>query len=207
MKKALVWTTMLVLILNSGVFAQSLGTAFTYQGKLNDGGSPANGMYDLEFKLYKGLTTGSQVGITRIKENVYVYDGYFTAPLDFEDMAFLGDPRYLEIGVRLYTSTGTFTTLIPRQLVSPTPYALYAEKSNWNYLEHIPADIADGDDRNIQFMAFEKTSIVSGVAQKNPQTIERGQGIQYLPRQTPDCREISHCRYGNVDPPVFRDRS
>ncbi|MCP4710321.1 MAG: hypothetical protein GY869_16995, partial [Planctomycetes bacterium] len=149
MKKTFAWTTMLMLVLASGVFAQSLGTVFTYQGKLNDGGSVANGIYDLEFKLFKGLTSGSQVGITNVKEDVNVYDGHFTVSLDFGNMAYLGDPRYLEIGVRPYTSTGAFTTLSPRQLVAPTPYALYAEKSNWNSLEHMPSDIADGDDNTM----------------------------------------------------------
>ena len=35
------------------------GTAFTYQGQLNDGGSPANGSYDLEFKIYTMPTGGT----------------------------------------------------------------------------------------------------------------------------------------------------
>jgi hypothetical protein len=30
----------------------SLGTGFTYQGYLEDGGSPVNGSYDLQFNLY-----------------------------------------------------------------------------------------------------------------------------------------------------------
>ena len=34
----------------STVLAQ--GTAFTYQGRLNSGGSPANGTYDLQFTIY-----------------------------------------------------------------------------------------------------------------------------------------------------------
>lgn len=36
------------------------GTAFTYQGRLMDGGSPANGSYDLEFRLYDD--TGTLLG-------------------------------------------------------------------------------------------------------------------------------------------------
>src|SRR5438445_1065065 len=50
-------------------FAQ--GTAFTYQGRLNDGGAPANGSYDLTFTLLNvssgagtmaGPVTNSAVG-------------------------------------------------------------------------------------------------------------------------------------------------
>jgi len=31
------------------VSATPLGTAFTYQGRLSDGGAPASGIYDLRF--------------------------------------------------------------------------------------------------------------------------------------------------------------
>ncbi|MCL5099337.1 MAG: hypothetical protein M1608_17745, partial [Candidatus Omnitrophica bacterium] len=34
------------------------GTAFTYQGRLNSGGSPANGSYDLTFTLFATKTDG-----------------------------------------------------------------------------------------------------------------------------------------------------
>ena len=44
----------------STVFAQ--GTAFTYQGRLNDGGAPANGTYDLTFALFDEATGGAQHG-------------------------------------------------------------------------------------------------------------------------------------------------
>ena len=32
--------------------AAPLGTAFTYQGQLNSGANPANGIYDLRFTIY-----------------------------------------------------------------------------------------------------------------------------------------------------------
>jgi len=41
-----------------------LGTAFTYQGYLTDGDSPANGMYDLRFILYDSASERGQVGST-----------------------------------------------------------------------------------------------------------------------------------------------
>lgn len=37
-------------------------TAFTYQGSLNTGGSPANGNHDFEFALFDALVAGSQLG-------------------------------------------------------------------------------------------------------------------------------------------------
>src|SRR5215510_9052663 len=36
------------------------GTAFTYQGRLNDGAGPASGIYDLRFAIYDLLTGGTQ---------------------------------------------------------------------------------------------------------------------------------------------------
>jgi hypothetical protein len=39
-----------------------MGTAFTYQGKLQDGGAPADGLYDFDFKLFDGAD-GSYVSV------------------------------------------------------------------------------------------------------------------------------------------------
>ena len=41
---------LLALLLDLGARAQ--GTAFTYQGRLQDTGEPANGTYDLRFTLF-----------------------------------------------------------------------------------------------------------------------------------------------------------
>src|ERR1039458_2328372 len=44
----------------STLFAQ--GTAFTYQGRLNAGGNPANGSYSLRFTLYGASAGGNVAG-------------------------------------------------------------------------------------------------------------------------------------------------
>jgi len=41
--------------------AAAQGTAFTYQGRLNSGGNPANGSYDLTFSLFNTATARSIV--------------------------------------------------------------------------------------------------------------------------------------------------
>lgn len=102
----------------------TVGTAFTYQGRLNDGGSPANGEYDLRFMLYNAASSGTQVGSMVAKENTAVTDGLFTVQLDFGSDIFTGEARYLEIGVRPGASGANFTTLSPRQALTPAPYAL-----------------------------------------------------------------------------------
>jgi hypothetical protein len=104
----------------------ALATTFTYQGRLTDGGSPANGTYDLRFILYDAESGGSQVGTTVTRDDVVVANGLFSVDLDFGANAFQGAARWLEIAVRPGTSTGTYTVLSPRQPVSPAPYALFA---------------------------------------------------------------------------------
>ena len=114
--------------LNPELSAAPLGTAFTYQGKLTDGGTPANGNYDLRFILYDADVGGSQVGPILTNAAVLVSGGLFTVPLDFGGGVFTGDARWLEIGVRA-NGGGNFTTLSQRQPFTPTPYALYASNA------------------------------------------------------------------------------
>ncbi|MFB0537257.1 MAG: tail fiber domain-containing protein [Anaerolineae bacterium] len=106
------------------VLQAQMGTSFTYQGRLTDGGSPANGTYDFRFRLYDAASGGTQVGSTVTKGDVTVTDGLFTVQLDFGSGVFTGDARYLEIGVRPGESTGAYTPLLPRQALTPAPYAL-----------------------------------------------------------------------------------
>ena len=44
--------------------ATALTTTFTYQGRLTDGGSPANGAYDLRFILYDAESGGARRAAT-----------------------------------------------------------------------------------------------------------------------------------------------
>ncbi len=99
------------------------GTIFTYQGRLNDGGQPANGTnYGMLFYLYDAPTGGSLVGNLGIV-SVTVSNGLFTVPLNF-DHVFDGNPRWLEINVQ--KNGGSYSTLTPRQPLRPTPYAITA---------------------------------------------------------------------------------
>lgn len=105
------------------VTAQAQQTAFTYQGKLADGGTAANGNYDLQFALFDSPTDGTQISTTQTLTGVSVSAGIFTVSLDFGANAFNGASRYLEIGARPGGS-GSFITLSPRQPISSTPYAV-----------------------------------------------------------------------------------
>ena len=104
--------------------AAPLGTAFTYQGKLADGGQPANGLYDFQFALHDAVTGGNFLANTDLDE-VAVTNGLFTVQLDFGAAAFTGAARWLGITVGASTN-GVPVTLVPRQPLTPAPYALFA---------------------------------------------------------------------------------
>src|SRR5712692_6484061 len=61
----------LALLLAAGT-ARAQTSAFTYQGKLTDGGTPANGNYDLQFALWDSLSSGAQIGATQTVNTVAV---------------------------------------------------------------------------------------------------------------------------------------
>jgi hypothetical protein len=124
----------------------ALGTAFTYQGRLTDGGAPANGAYDFEFRLYDSLSGTTQIGSAVVKDNVSVTGGVFTVQLDFGASAFAGEARWLQISVRAGSSSGAYTTLSPRQELTAAPYALYATRAPWSGLTSVPSGFADGVD-------------------------------------------------------------
>lgn len=101
-----------------------VGEAFTYQGLLTDGGSPADGLYDFEFELHDHLTANSPVGSSIFYNNVLVTRGLFSVQLDFGSDVFTGDARWLEVRVRPGDSAGPLEVLSPRQELTPAPYAL-----------------------------------------------------------------------------------
>ena len=106
--------------------ASGQDTAFTYQGRLLDGTNAANGSYDLRFILFDVDQFGFPIGGILTNQDVAVRGGLFTVTLDFGAAPFVGTQYWMEIGVRPGVATGAFTTLVPRQPLTPAPYALYA---------------------------------------------------------------------------------
>ncbi|OGO38126.1 MAG: hypothetical protein A2W35_01695 [Chloroflexi bacterium RBG_16_57_11] len=100
------------------------GTGFTYQGRLVDNGSPANGSYDIQFLLFDSEAAGAQIGPIVTHNDVAINQGFFSVELDFGTGAFGGGGRWLQIAVRPGSSTGAYTLLSPRQKLSPAPSAL-----------------------------------------------------------------------------------
>ncbi len=108
----------------------ALDRRFTYQGRLVNGGVPVNGSCDLRFTLFDAASGGTQVGAIQTLTNVAVSDGLFSVTLnagnEFGSSAFTGQRRWLAVAVRCPAGSGSFTTLSPRQELTPAPYALYA---------------------------------------------------------------------------------
>lgn len=107
--------------------AAAAESAFTYQGRLSDGGAAANGIYDFRFTTYDApnggnLVSGGSVAIPGIG----VSNGLFTAVLDFGVNVFNGAARFLEIAVRTNGSAGSYTPLTPLQQITAAPYAVNA---------------------------------------------------------------------------------
>jgi len=114
-----------------------LGSAFTYQGQLKQGGAPFDGTADFEFTLWDDAGSGdppiggTQVGGVQAINALPVTAGLFTVALnaggEFGGDAFNGNARWVQIAVRSPAgSGGSFTTLAPRQPLTAAPHALFA---------------------------------------------------------------------------------
>lgn len=103
--------------------------AFSYQGRLLDAGAPANGSYDFIIELYDNPTVGSPLAScsnvgTGSLLNQPVQNGLFTFYLicgGDNSAVFTAGGRWIQVQARR-TGTTIYTTL-PRQPISPTPYA------------------------------------------------------------------------------------
>ncbi len=108
-----------------------VGRGFMYQGRLKQDGAAVSGPADLTFSLWTQDAGGTQVGATETVGGVPVNEGLLTVELnrfnEFGAGAFDGSPRWLEIAVRSPAGSGPYTTLAPRQAVTPGALAWFAE--------------------------------------------------------------------------------
>ena len=115
-------------------FAQApMGTAFTYQGQLKLSGAAITGDVDVQFTLWDAATLGSMIAGPVTELSVPVADGLFDVDIDFGEGPFNGEARWLEILVRSPAGAGAYTTLDPRQELTPVPYAIYARKAQFAF--------------------------------------------------------------------------
>jgi hypothetical protein len=94
-------------------------TSFTYQGKLSANGQPANGHFDMVFRLYDAESGGAPVGNAYMATQQTVVNGVFAIDLGFPGVPFDGQQYWIQATV------GT-QDLTPRQPVNSVPVAQYA---------------------------------------------------------------------------------
>jgi hypothetical protein len=137
-----------------------MGTAFTYQGRLQQNGQYVNGVTcDFQFSLYTTPGTGTppsggtQLGPT-LPLSAAVTNGYFTVDLNF-GAVFSGTARYLQVEVHCPTGPSGFTPMGQRISLNPVPYAMYADNVgsaasvDWSRVISKPAGFADNFDNDL----------------------------------------------------------
>jgi len=108
---------------------------FTYQGRLDVGGAPANGFYDMTFTLADSAVGGFALSVDSIN-NVPVLDGVFTVEIDFPSALMNSSSRWMSINVE-------GTILSPRVRMRETPRALNAVRANTAGTIETPFDVLD----------------------------------------------------------------
>ncbi len=157
------------------LFAQ--GTAFTYQGRLNNGANLANGIYDLQFTIYDAGGGSNVIAGPLTNIATAVSDGLFLATLDFGSGVFTGPARWLEMAVR--TNGGAaFSILAPRQQLTPTPYGIYSASAGSAVFANSAATATSAGSATTAVTAYAIGSVPStNVAQLNvPNTTVQATG-------------------------------
>jgi hypothetical protein len=161
----------------TGVYAQ--GTVFTYQGQLMNDGLPATGNYDFTFTLFGESQNGVPIGPVLTNLNIPVAVGLFSAPLDFGTV-FNGSSNWLEIAVRS-SGNGNFTTLQPRQPLTPVPYAIFSANASNAVTANVAATATSVPAAGI-VGTISPNNLTGAVAWQSPSgtTIQAQPNIDYL---------------------------
>jgi hypothetical protein len=118
--KGLATLTALALLMVS-VFAQT--SNITFQGYLRQDGLPANGTFNMFFRLFKGGVFTQRFPAAGTVA-VPVANGLFTRELTFDTVHFDGSQLSVEVNVN-------GTVLNPRVTINPAPSAVFAHRAPW----------------------------------------------------------------------------
>jgi hypothetical protein len=98
--------------------AAMVNSYISYQGKLEEDGSPVTGARDMTFRLYSDDACSIQVGSDIVRPGVMVTDGLFSVMLDVDQGDFNGQELWLGVDVG-----NTGSNILCDEIV-PVPYAL-----------------------------------------------------------------------------------
>lgn len=163
-KRLSLFTLLILPVAAASAQTSNNAETFTYQGNLTFFGQPVNGTCNFQFSVHDALADGYQIGITQTMAGVAVADGIFSAPIYVYVPAipfsiFNGQDRWLQIAVNDCAGGSTYTTLTPRQAITPAPYATYAIKAgtaatmSWYSLSNVPPGFFDGNDNDTTYTA------------------------------------------------------
>jgi len=144
-------------------------SVYTYQGLVKNGGGGLNGSADFRFTVHYSETGDFVAGPPSQVDNVPVNDGLFTANVELPAGILPEFFWWLEIDVRYPAGSGSFVTLSPRQRITTTPRARFADSCNvlsdsaqvsWSQLSGVPSGFADGIDND---SGGDITAVTAGV--------------------------------------------
>ncbi len=167
-------------------------TGFTFQGALQNNGTPVTGTCDFTFTLYPALIGGTRLGEMLTAPALPVSQGFFQTTLDYGYLPLNGEARWIETAVRCPAGTGAFATLEPRQRVLSAPYAVTAMTGRDGFTVH--GDIwvnghgifgAPGDSTALSLRSPD-------VYLNADSSFGRGDGGRALVHGAPDVLEINH---------------
>lgn len=94
----------------------------------------------MRFSLWTAASGGTDVTVFITNAPIGVNNGVFTTSIDFGSGVFTGTAYWMQVGVRTNGFSGGYSSLSPRQQLTPTPYAIFAEGANGaNLVGTIPA--------------------------------------------------------------------
>ena len=174
MNKIIVIVTLVVSLglksTNSIAAPTPVGAGFNYQGELTDGGSPANGIYDFQIRIYSDPLTGASFLNSQDVFGITVTNGLFSLNnIDYGDATYNGDEIWLEIWVR-QQGVGGLVKLDPRQRLHAVPYSVQAE-----FLAPNGANTND-------VLQFDGGNWVASAVNVNSPWTDNGTSVSYLGR-------------------------
>ncbi len=119
-----IWSILLFLSAATA-FAQT--TAFSYQGRLNEMGSPVSGTRYFRFTLFD--ENGAAIPGATVEQTLTVTNGVFNTSLDFGAANFPGANRSLQISVKI-NAGDAYTVLNPRQDILAAPYSIKSKTAD-----------------------------------------------------------------------------
>ena len=119
------FSLLILLLVSAASYAQT--TAFSYQGRLSESGTPVTGTRHFRFTLFD--EGGVAIPGATIEQTLVVSSGVFNTTLDFGEEHFPAADRSLLIEVKVNLGD-SYTVLSPRQQILSTPFSIKSKSAD-----------------------------------------------------------------------------